>query len=192
MPRDLLTFVTTGVRELDQALSDINDKVVMRQVVRGPAMAALVPVNAQVKQNSRRTHPLSMQRNPGTNKLMQASARAGRVLNNRIGPLARYVKVRPISARSQSIGARVSYDTKVFPGFVVYGKSTKKRAFYPSSQEYGAKGAKPAIKPKRQMARAAEAKKGAAMGIFRQKFKTSYEGRTAKLMKRRGLTVTVS
>ena len=60
------------------------------------------------------------------------------------------------------------------------------------AQEKGAKGANPPIKPKRQMARAAEAKKGAAMGIFRQKFKAAYETRTAKLMKRRGLNATVS
>ncbi len=187
MAKVLLNYVVTGIPELDQALNDIGDRVVMRQVVRGPAVAALAPTNAAIKMNSRRTHPLSMQRDP----VSQALVRAGRTPNRRIGPMARYVKVRPISARAQSIGARVSYDTKVFPGFVVYGKSTGKRAFYPAAQEYGA-AANPRIKPKRQMARAVESTQAQVMSIFRRKFRTSYETRTARLMKRRGLNVTVS
>jgi hypothetical protein len=187
MSKNLLTYVVTGIPELDQALSDIGDRVVMRQVVRGPAVAALAPTSSAIKMNSRRTHPLSMQRSPIT----QALVRAGRTPNRRIGPMARYLRTKSISARAQSIGARISYDTQIFPGFVVYGKSTGKRAFYPAAQEYGA-AANPRIKPKRQMGRAVESTQSQVLSIFRQKFRTSYETRTARLMKRRGVNVTIS
>lgn len=179
-------FVSTGIRELDQVLSDLGRKSTIRQTVNRPAAAALRPTVAQVKLNSRRTHPLSMLRDP----VSKALRRTGVTPNRRIGPMARYVTVRPISARAQSVGARASYDTRKFPGFVVIGKSTGKRAFYPAAQEYGAR-ANPPIKSKGQMRRATESTQSQVMSVFRSKFRVSYDRMLQKLARKAGLPIFV-
>ncbi len=180
-----IEYVQTGIREFDQVISELGKKSLIRQTVNRPAAAALQTTAAQIKVNSRRTHPRSMLRNP----VAQGLQRAGVTPKRNVGPMSRYVSVRAISARSQSVGARAFYDTRRFPGFVVMGKSTKKRAFYPAAQEYGAPSARPSIKPKRQMERAAQATRSQVLSVFRAKFKTSYEAMTVKLARRAGLPV---
>lgn len=183
-----LDFVATGIPEFDQALSALGNKTEIRRVVRPPAVKGLGAVRREAKRRSQRTHPRSMSRDP----VGQVLTRAGKSPkspaknpNSRIGPMSRYTAVRAISARSKFVGAKLIYDSRKFPGFVVTGKRSKKRAFYPASQEYGAK-ADPPIKKKGQMAGSAASQGRRALAIFRREFVSLYERRTKQILRRKG------
>lgn len=176
-----IDYVNTGIAGFDQALSQLGRKTLIRRAVTVPAMRALQPVRAELKERSKRTHPRSLRR-PATAGGSTGSSRQ----NRRIGPMSRYVSIRGISARSESVGARLFYDTRKFPSFVVSSKSGK-RAFYPAAQEYGAANARPPIPQRNQMRTSAEVAGNTARSLFNQKFGENYEKIAGQVLRNNGV-----
>lgn len=167
-----INLANTGDRQLDRALNELRDPELIRKVVVPSARAGLKPVAEEIKRNSVRTNPVSMRRPP---------------VGSANGPSSRYVGVRAIRGRSKvGMGARTIYNTTKFPRFVVTGKRSGKRFFYPAIQEYGTQKAKPPIKPKKQASRAWQSKADAALAAFATEFRNVYPVIVEPLLRKHG------
>lgn len=166
-----IIFANTGFGEFDQALNRLRSRSLMRKVIVPSARAGLKPVAAVMKSNSVRTNEISKQRPPA------GSAN---------GPMSRYIGVRAVSAKAKTLGARTVYNVQKFSGFVVTGKRSRKKFFYPAIQEYGTSNSNPPIKPKKQSLRAAEATEFAAFEAFAVKFREVFPGIAEAAIKGRG------
>lgn len=163
-------LANTGDRQLDRAINELRDPKLIRKVVVPSARAGLKPVAAQIKRNSVRTNAVSEQRPP---------------VGSPNGPSSRFVGVRSIRARSKvGMGARTIYNTTKFPRFVVTGKKSGKRFFYPAIQEYGTNKANPPIKPKKQAERAWRSKGAEALRAFGETFRSVYPSVVSEVMSR--------
>lgn len=165
-----IQFANTGFGEFDQALNSLRSRPLMRKVIVPSARAGLKSTVAAMKANSVRTHPTSMERPPE---------------GNAKGPMSRYIGVRAVSAKAKTIGARTVYNMQKFPGFVVTGKRSKKKFFYPAIQEHGTQKSNPPIKPKQQSLRAANATEMSAFFAFADEFRAVFPGIAAQAIKGR-------
>lgn len=175
------SYVMGGNETVVRALNRLQRITYIRAAVRPPARAGLRPVVRAIGRTASRTHPLSLRRPP---------------VGSRRGPMSKFLAIRTISARSKLVGARTIFDSRRFAGvgsaigprlgFVVRGRKTGKRAFYPAAQELGAAGANPPIQPQRQTERAADQAQGLATSEFEKAFGPNYDKVANRAFKRSG------
>lgn len=185
-------FANTGFDQFDFALTQLSSRANIRKVVVPAARAGLRPVRDDIKRRAVRTHPLSMNRPyraPSRRRSRPTAGPPKPLGRSRFGPMSRYVGVRALKAGARKpIGARTVYNTTIFPRFVVHGKKSGKRFFYPALQEYGTANAKPPIPSKYQTRDAANSQSAAALNAFAAEFRNVYPRVVEQIRSRGGAT----
>jgi len=161
-------FVVTGDTQIDRMLNELGKKSTMRKATVPAARAGLNAVLPIAKQMGKRTSDRGKSRPP---------------VGSASGPMSRFVSVRAISAKARSIGAKLIYNVRRFPGFIVRNRAGK-RFFYPAIQEYGTRKSRPPIPPKRQFEQAMQRGANAALTAFREKFMQVYPDVVAAVRRR--------